>query len=132
VTDRARKTLRWAAVAYTVLLAAASLMPSGSGPLKGWDDQIAPTTQDALHAPAYAGLVMLWVPAWSSIRRMRPGAIVVIALLCAVFGAAMELAQLRIPGRTCSLSDGLVNVGGAALGMLVMLGWRKWRGARPS
>jgi VanZ family protein len=121
MTPAAGKTIRAAALAYVALLAVASLLPSGTGPLKGWDDRLSPDLQDVLHFPAYTGLVVMAVLAWSTRFRTGAAAVVVIAAACAAFGAAMEAGQYFIPGRTCSLSDGLVNTLGAGLGCLGVL-----------
>ena len=124
---RALNKLAWpVAVVYWALLATASLLPSGTGPLKGWDAAIAPDLQDALHLPAYAGLVILLSLAWSVRHRVTARSVAIIALVCAVFGTAMELAQLVIPGRTCALGDGLVNIAGAVLGSLAVLLGRRF------
>ena len=48
-------------------------------------------------------------------------------MACVGFGALMELAQSVIPGRTCSLGDGLVNALGVALGSLLIVVWRRLR-----
>jgi hypothetical protein len=122
----ARDKIIWSgAAAYTAALVAVSLLPSGTGPLKGWDASVSPDLQDAFHLPAYGGLVVLWVLAWS--RRFRTGAtaVLVITVVCTAFGTAMEAAQYFVPGRTCSLSDGLVNALGAILGCLGVIAWRR-------
>jgi VanZ family protein len=124
MTPSAGKTIRAAAIVYVVLLAVASLLPSGTGPLQGWDDRLSPDLQDLLHFPAYTGLVVMAVLAWSTRFRSGSAAVVVIAAACATFGAAMEGGQYFIPGRTCSLSDGLVNTLGAGLGCLGVLAWK--------
>ena len=121
------KRIRMAAIAYTILLAAASLLPSGAGPLGGWDASISPDLQDALHLPAYTGLVILWALSWSALSPLSTCTVLAIACICIGFGAVMELAQYVIPGRTCSLGDGLVNALGVALGGLLMVVWRRLR-----
>jgi len=127
---RAGKAVRAAAIVYTALLTLASLLPSGTGPLKGWDASLSPDLQDALHLPAYGGLVVLLVLAWSTRFRAGAAAVLVITVVCTAFGAAMEAAQYFIPGRTCSLSDGLVNTLGAVLGCLGVIAWRRLRPAK--
>jgi VanZ family protein len=128
---RALNKLAWpAAAVYWALLATASLLPSGTGPLKGWDAALAPDVQDALHLPAYSGLVILLVLAWSTRFRTGAAAVLVITVACIAFGTAMEAAQYFIPGRTCSLMDGLVNTVGAVLGCLVVIAWRRLRSAK--
>ncbi|MCX5676533.1 MAG: VanZ family protein [Planctomycetota bacterium] len=120
----ARDKIIWSgAAAYTAALVAVSLLPSGTGPLKGWDASLSPDLQDALHLPAYSGLVVLWTLAWSTRFRTGAAAVLVITVVCTAFGAAMEAAQYFIPGRTCSLKDGLVNLVGVLTGCLTMMIW---------
>ena len=126
----AGKAVRAAAIVYTALLTLTSLLPSGTGPLKGWDASVSPDLQDALHLPAYGGLVVLWVLAWSTRFRAGTAAVLLITLLCIAFGAAMETAQYFIPGRTCSLNDGLVNTLGTTLGCIGVIAWRRLRPAK--
>lgn len=38
---------------YGLILAIASLLPSGTGPLNGWDASLSPSLQNLLHFPAY-------------------------------------------------------------------------------
>ena len=127
----ARDKIIWSgAAAYTAALVAVSLLPSGTGPLKGWDASLSPDLQDALHLPAYSGLVVLWVLTWSTRFRTGAAAVLVITVFCTAFGTAMEAAQYFIPGRTCSLSDGLVNVLGAILGCVGVIAWRRLHPAK--
>jgi 2-polyprenyl-3-methyl-5-hydroxy-6-metoxy-1,4-benzoquinol methylase len=49
--------------------------------------------------------------------------VVILALACSGFGTMLELAQAAVPGRTCSLSDGLSNLGGVLTGCLTMMIW---------
>ena len=127
MTARVKTGIRLATIADTILLAAVSLLPSGSGPLGGWDSAITPDLQDALHVPAYALLVILATAAWRTRSRSGAAPGIAIALACVGFGALMELAQSVIPGRMCSLGDGLVNALGVALGSLLMVVWRRLR-----
>ena len=124
MTPRLNKATWVVTAVYTALLTTASLLPSGQGPLGGWDASISPDLQDALHLPAYAGLVVLWALSWSTRYPLTTRTILAIACGCVAFGAAMELAQSVIPGRTCSLSDGLVNTTGTILGLALAIGWR--------
>jgi VanZ family protein len=118
--------LAWpAAAVYWAALATGSLLPGGSHAPLHWDASLSPELQDVLHLPAYAGLVVLVTAAWATRSRAGPLVITMIALVCVAFGAAMELAQSAIPGRTCSLKDGMVNAAGALLGILAVIGWRR-------
>ncbi len=105
-------------VAYAALLAAVSLLPSGTGPLSGWDTAISPTLQNLLHVPAYAALVALIAWALGRPTLLRLG---LVALACCAFGGLLECAQATIPGRFGSVTDTLLNVAGAAAGLPVVL-----------
>jgi SAM-dependent methyltransferase len=123
MTHRGRKILWLATAVYTAGLVAGSLLPSGEGPLGGWDAALTPDVQDALHLPAYAGLVILLSAALATHIRLTTARTAWIALACVGLGALLEFAQAFVPGRTCSLKDGLVNALGAILGCLVMMVW---------
>jgi VanZ family protein len=127
VKTRVKKSLICATAVYAALLTVGSLLPSGTGPLKGWDSSLTPDVQDALHLPAYGVLVILATAAWRTRSRSGAAPGIAIALACVGFGALMELAQSVIPGRTCSLGDGLVNALGVALGSLLIVVWRRLR-----
>jgi len=102
---------------YVVFLAVASLLPSGSNVLGGWDQSITPTMQNALHVPAYAilqGLAMLC--AWNSSRAPLLRTVLWIALACCAYGALLECLQALIPGRSGSTVDAVLNAVGVALG----------------
>jgi hypothetical protein len=123
MTRRGEKTLWLATAMYAAALITASLLPSGEGPLKGWDAALTPDLQDALHLPAYAGLVILLAASLARCIRLTVARTAWIALACVGLGALMEFCQAFIPGRTCSLKDGLVNAAGAGLGVLALLVW---------
>ena len=104
---------------YAVILAVASLLPSGSGPLNGWDASLSPSLQNWLHLPAYAVLVCLVL--MSLARPTKPTGTRPIALsatACVVYGVLLECLQAAgIPGRTGSVSDVLLNTAGVAAGV---------------
>ena len=127
-----RGTLLWVLTGgYALALVTASLLPSGEGPLGGWDAAFTPDVQDALHLPAYAGLVVLVSAALATRVRLKVAGTVWVALACVGLGVMMECCQAFIPGRTCSLKDALVNVAGAVLGGVGSLIWQRCRRARP-
>ena len=126
-----RGTLLWVLTGgYALALVTASLLPSGEEPLGGWDAALTPNLQDALHLPAYAGLVVLVSLALATRVRLTTARIAWVSLACVGVGALMEFAQAFIPGRTCSLNDGLVNALGAILGCLGVIAWRRLRPAK--
>jgi VanZ family protein len=124
VTPAAGKAL-WAATAfYAAALAAASLMPSRPGRGTAWDRPAPPAVQNASHVPAYAGLAVLFggcVGAWSGGWRRAAW----VAVGCVGYGAALELAQELVPGRTGSLSDAALDLAGVAAGVGGAMLWRR-------
>ena len=81
----------------------------------------------AIYAPfgaaAFRSLARRIGTGWS-----LPGAV----LLGTTLSVAMELLQLYVPGRDCSLSDVACNTAGAALGALALAFWRREAERRPS
>jgi len=132
MTPRLNKAAWVVTAIYTALLTTASLLPSGQGLLGGWDASISPNLQNGLHLPAYAGIVILWALSWSTRSPLTTCSILAVTCACVAFGAAMELAQSVIPGRTCSLKDGLVNLVGVILGYIALVAWRRFRPAGPA
>lgn len=118
--------IRAVAALYAGLLAAASLLPSGSGSAGGWDRKISPSLQNALHVPAHAGLAVLAVFATVPPLRARMTTHILTGLACIAVGLLLELAQAKIPGRTGSASDVLWNSVGVIVGMsaVVALRWK--------
>ena len=106
---------------YILALTAGSLLPGGADAPAGWDSRITPTLQNALHAPAYAGLVILCGLAWSRAHRLGARSMLVLAAACIAFGGLMESAQMAVPGRTCSLMDALLNAVGVGIGVPILL-----------
>ncbi len=119
---RNRAIAAWSVtVAYAGALAVASLLPSGTGALRGWDAALSPTLQNVLHVPAYAALVILASLAVSVSPRTGRSGILWVALACGVFGAGLESAQAGIPGRMASALDVMLNTAGVAAGALTLL-----------
>jgi len=118
------RTIQGAALAYASALAIASLLPSGTGSLRGWDSAISPGIQNLLHVPAYAVLFVLASLAAASAGRRGLRTLIWVGLACCAFGAALEAAQAAIPGRMGSPLDALLNVAGVAGGALATLLWR--------
>lgn len=114
-----RKHAWLATAAYAGLLMVVSLLPSQTGPLDGWDSSIEPSVQNLLHVPAYMVLTVLVLLAG---RPTNARALLLLAGGCVFFGLALEGLQYLVPGRSASLSDGVLNVlgvlGGLAAGRL--------------
>jgi len=102
-----------AALAYTALLAWASLYPVAP------DSALAATAtrrtiNNLLHVPAYAVLAVAWIV----VLRVRAGPAAFTGAVAAFgFGVLMELAQALVPGRSASAGDSALN------GLGVLLGW---------
>ena len=97
MTRNRGRIIRAAAFAYAFVLAIATLLPSGTGPLQGWDAALSPNSQNLLHVPAYA-LLFVFVAACALPGR-GPWTFLLVGLACAAFGAALEVAQATVPGR---------------------------------
>ena len=108
---------------YMGLIAFLSLAPMDAGAKQlRFLAAVAPDIQNLMHVPAYALLAVLWMQVLTQWGR-RDGDRVAATVCAAVgFGLVVELAQVFIPGRYASLTDGLVNTLGACLGVLVYLG----------
>ena len=127
MTGLTRKMMWTVTGAYASLLAVVCLLPSGDGVLGGWDSAITPTWQNALHVPAFAVLAAL-----AASGSFKVG-VLWIAFGCCAYGVLLECAQAAIPGRTGSLTDVLLNIGGVLIGSLVVVWWRRTiRRGRPT
>ena len=119
---------------YVAILAVASLLPSGSGPLNGWDASLSPSTQNLLHLPAYTVLVCLVLIALArSTKAAGAWPIGLSAAACFAYGVLLECFQAAgIPGRTGSVSDVLWNTAGVTVGVTAWILFHKlWRRAEP-
>ncbi|MCF8063126.1 MAG: VanZ family protein [Deltaproteobacteria bacterium] len=107
---------------YMVLLAFLSLVPM-DGNAKHFSvlAAVKPKAQNLLHVPAYALLAILWMQVMTLQGRRGIGRIAPAVLAGAGFGLVMELVQVWIPGRYPSLVDGVVNLLGVFMGLLVYL-----------
>jgi VanZ family protein len=114
MTDRLRVILLalWPGMIAVVIVF--SLLPGSAMPHVPMND-----TQE--HFTAYFGLALIPVAA---LKRGRWGLVAVAAMAC--LGLALEILQLRVPGRAFELSDILANCAGVAVGALA--GWplRRW------
>jgi len=120
---RRTTTVLWVTTCgYALLLVAVSLLPSGIGPLSGWDAAVGPALQNLLHVPAY-GLLVGLTAGVAGLSRLRHLALA--AACCAAFGGLLECAQAAIPGRLGSLDDVLLNAVGSAAGAGAVFGLRK-------
>lgn len=123
-STKAHRAVRLSCVAYVGLIALLSLLPSGTGWLRGWDASVTPNLQNLLHLPAYAVLLLL---AWGCLPRPKAAgaaSLLAVAATCVAYGVALEFAQTIVPGRTGSLSDVMLNAGGVGIALTLLLAWR--------
>jgi VanZ family protein len=96
-------------------VAAGSLMPSDSLPLD-------PSMSDkALHVGAYLALALL--PSLHETARVTAWSVIGVTGM----SIGLEFAQRLRPDRSFEWADIAANLGGAALGWLVGVAWRRWR-----
>ena len=109
---------------FMALLAIASIIPGRAQPGDSvfiWLVAKTPTLlQKALHICLYGVLTLLCVWALDAVQSKfyRLVAAVTVAVL---FGAALEWAQTRIPGRFGTLADATLNAAGALLGVFAAI-----------
>jgi len=105
-----RYSLQFCVGAYTLFIVWASLRPAGTGMAIQHLDKL-------VHFLVYAALAFGVSLAWPRLPKIR------VFWLCALFGAALEVAQgLLTAGRTASGWDAVANSFGTALGVLVAIG----------
>jgi hypothetical protein len=105
-----------AALAYMALLHRLSSIP-GKVESEGAVDfvyfALTPTIQNLLHIPAFAVLAVLW----SHVLPKTTGGGVAVLLMTGGYGAYDEWFQLGVPGRYGSLTDWVLDLVGALVGI---------------
>jgi len=86
------------------------LLPGGSPPLRALS--LLHINDKIQHFLAY--FVLAWFPAWLDSRK----AAAVTCLGLVAMGAALELLQLLVPGRSCELFDAFADLAGVICGAL--------------
>jgi VanZ family protein len=76
---------------------------------------VSPQIQSILHIPAYGFLAPLWVLTLRTYGVSESGSIRRAIILSSTFGGLTELYQTRVPGRTASVYDFLLDVAGVLL-----------------
>lgn len=113
MTERRLALAVAAALTLTVLLL--SLLPGvaeeGDRQFQWHVAAVPSALQNAMHLVLYAALAVAWL--WALRPDARPLRTV---LLLIAFGAAIELAQLFVPGRFAGLLDAGLNAAGVLLG----------------
>ena len=124
--SRSTLGLRILTVLYASLLVTLSVLPSGSGPLRGWDAAIPSKLQTLLHLPAYAILAFLAAMAFCPAKRLGAVVVLVIAGGCIGLGIMLEYAQAVVPGRVGSKIDIAFNSVGIMMGVTAAYFWEMW------
>lgn len=76
--------------------------------------------QKALHVVIYAMLALLWMWTLESVQSRWLRVVLTLAA-CVGMGAVLEWHQTRVPGRFGTITDVLLNLAGAILGLLAAL-----------
>ncbi|MHC5057754.1 MAG: VanZ family protein [Planctomycetota bacterium] len=122
MADRRLLIVRWATVlAWAALVAVLSVLPGRAFPDHG-------TTGVGTVGHFVVYLVLAFL-AQHAARKPCLMYWVVVTVSCGLFGAALEVVQQLLPGRTMSVADGLVNFLGAAAGSAVYVLWARRRAA---
>ena len=111
------------AIMYAGMLMIVSLLPSGVGPLRGWDASLTPALQTVLHVPAYGLLVFLAIMALASTWPGWRAIVFVTAAGCFALGVLLEFVQSMVPGRTGSVLDIAFNAVGVLGGIAAAYVW---------
>ena len=117
--------MRFLASFYVAVIGLVSLLPSGTGLLRGWDTSLTPSLQTALHLPAYAVLAFLVIVAFIPKAGSRFLLGLIVAVGCIALGILLECAQACIPGRMGSIVDITLNAIGVIMGVTAAYVWGK-------
>ncbi len=101
-------------LAYMALLCILSLVPVAESAGHPWYDlrALPPNIQNLCHLPAYGLLALIWIVTFRSYGSARLQTVMCGALIAALYGVLLELAQAIVPGRYPSISDCVLNVSG--------------------
>lgn len=80
-----------------------------------------PTLQNVLHVPAYAALGASWCWALRGDERVRLHRALIAGTLALAYGIIDEWHQSVVPGRYASLADVLLDAGGIAIGIWLVV-----------
>jgi hypothetical protein len=78
---------------------------------------VSPSLQNALHVPAYAALAWAWHWALGAWVRVSAVKVLIAFTIALAYGVFDEWRQSFVPGRFASLTDVMLNVAGAVLGI---------------
>lgn len=88
------------------------------------------------HATEYAVLGFLLTGSYADLKRKRLRRICIPAALGSLYAVSDELHQMFVPGRSCELTDMLIDSSGVILGtlfgLLIFVYWKGWKERRHS
>ena len=118
-------TYRWViTLAFVGIIVGLSVAPGVSRPddtLFSWFVLNASTPlQKSMHVVVYALLAGLWMWTLDAVESRFVRAALTL-VLCTALGGVLEWHQTRVPGRFGTLADVLLNIAGAAIGLLAAL-----------
>lgn len=96
-----------------------SIPGKGSGKAVQFIVDLAPQLQNLLHIPLFALLQFLWLRALAAQGARGAGLFASSLLITVGYGLLDEFHQSFVPGRYASLTDLLLNLTGALVGVLV-------------
>ena len=116
---------RWlVTLAFVALVVVLSVTPGRAQPgdsIFAWLIVNTPTTvQKILHIGVYAALAMLWMWTFDALESNRLRIILALTLTIGL-GSMLEWYQTMVPGRFGTLTDALLNIGGAVVGLLLAI-----------
>ena len=82
---------------------------------------VTPQWQNLLHVPLYAGLTLSWIWALGAYQLRRQSLLITAFILATMWGLLDEVHQAYVPGRYASITDMLLNVGGATLAIVFFM-----------
>ena len=109
--------IQWTLITITYMLAilGSSLQPA----LHQKHDVVRETVHNGLHVPAYMGLTFLLVSTFQSYNT-KSRVVLRAFFISASWGWINEIVQSYVPGRTCLVSDEVLNIIGTGLSLILM------------
>ena len=83
-------------------------------------DVVRETVHNGLHVPAYMMLTFLLVRTFQSYKNTKLRIALWAFIISASWGWINEIVQSYVPGRTCSLSDEVLNIIGTGLSLILI------------
>ena len=83
-------------------------------------DVVRETIHNGLHVPAYMGLTFLLVSTFQAYKNTKSRVALWAFFISASWGWINEIVQSYVPGRSCSVSDEVLNIIGTGLSLILM------------